>query len=184
MKHKACLILLCSVLLVLCNACNDIPGLFEVRVTVMDADSWTPEDHSLDNVEGAVAMLFKDSDRLLEGAARGGSSDETGTAVIVNVSEGLYYLEVSKDDQSNTLFREVRDNRSLAFVIDGIVHNQEMADNSPHFQGRPTVPGDVIIIDVNADGILNDLDKIMGQGIYISRDQDVTVYIASESRYE
>ncbi len=45
------------------------------------------------------------------------------------------------------------------YQTNGIYKDQESADAGPSFQGSPNLAGDVIFVDLNGDGNINDIDK-------------------------
>lgn len=169
--------------LLLCQSCNDIPGTHQVRVTVLDAGSWSPDNRNCSVVEEALVLLFNESDKFTKNAAPGGISDASGIALVTNRTTGVYYLEVTKDNSSNILDHEVQNESSVGFVVIGVVKTQEEAEGLPLQNGKKLVPGDVIIQDVNADGVINKYDKTPGFRIDVSGDLNITVYIADQDLF-
>lgn len=173
-----------AVLLFGCFSCNDIPGTYQVRVTVLDADTWSPENSSCSVAEGALVLLFDESDMLLKEAAPGDVSDAAGVALVTNRLSGAYYLEVTKDNSANVISREEQNGYNIGYVIVGVVRNPAEAEILPLQFGKRLVPGDVIIRDANSDGVINELDKILGYRIDVSGNQDYTIYIADQDSFK
>jgi hypothetical protein len=178
-KKISKLIALPILLLTVCIGCNDVPGTNQIRVTVLDADSWSPDNIKCSVVDEALVLLLSEYNMSM-GAAPGGVSDETGVAIIENRPNGEYFIKAEKDSSSNVLDQEVRNGNIIGYVVIGVVKTMEEAESLPLQFGKRLAPGDVIILDTNSDGIINKLDKTYGNRIDVSGDQDYIVYIVNQ----
>lgn len=118
--------------------------------TIKDGTSWTMENPTLADAEGATVNLFGS-----QGAFDNGTPDFTATSnadgnvVFNDLENGTYFLVVSKNDLGNLI-----DN----FLIDGVFQTQEEIDGGAIHPGTPQ-PGDFKLADINGDGLITDDDK-------------------------
>ena len=172
---------------------NPNSDIRDITITVYNAEEWsynTPQPYC----SGAVVKLISLQHTFTE------MTDEEGKAVFKDFEVNIYEIQVTKDNLSNILDK---DTSGKGFVAIGIFQSQQEIDN---YSLQPDAnPGDLKIhdlnndnriddndrvsetfyvpyIDMNADLIINELDKVIinnqgEMGYQIKENLDMDIYI-------
>jgi len=173
---------------------NPNPDFLGITITVYNAEEWSYETPQ-PVCSGAVVKLISSSNSLTE------LTDEEGKAFFKDFEIGIYEIQVAKDNLSNIFDK---DTSGRGFVATGIFQNQQEIDN--YAIQLSANPGDLKIhdmnndnkiddndrvsetfyvpyIDMNADLIINELDKVIindkgEMGYKIKANLDMDIYIS------
>ncbi len=137
----------------------------QIILTIQDATSWTPENHNLSIVPGAIAKLYAS-----QASFDSDSPDYTATSDVNGIvnfyvpnQTQLYYLVVEKGDLSN-----IKD----GWVIIAVIDNEEEYLSTPYQPGKYI--GGVLLCDFSGDAIVGNLDRIWHDIIYVYENQNTT----------
>lgn len=127
-----------------------------ITFLVKDASTWSIENPDIDGAEGASVKIYADLNAFesntpeLELIA-----DDEGKAEFTGTPGRSYYFLVSKDSKTN-----IPD----GYLITGVFQTQEELDGGADQSAvqTDTKVGSVKIQDTNADGVINEMDKISG----------------------
>jgi len=135
-----------------------------IVLTIEDATSWTPENHNLSIVPDATAKLYASQssfeNNLPDFTA---TSDANGTVEFNVPVQEQYFLVVEKADLSN-----IKDD----YVIGGVFNDQSEIDSWPTQAGAQV--GGLKYYDFNSDGLVNSMDQIGHDIIYVYENQTTT----------
>lgn len=154
--------------------------MHELIIFVRDVDSWTPINPEGDLVVGASVKLLDINNPDKAVPLYEGMTDSNGKLVINDVSEGNYFVYIVKGEQSNIIAKEILHGEEVGYAISGIFQSQAEIDQNVTLPG--TVPGGPILIDVNADGILNTNDKTFGNIVTIMGPVEDTFFISGKNK--
>lgn len=162
-----------NLILVTENIITMVPKDLSAEFTIKDGTSWTPANQGLDVASDATIKLFADQasfDNGIPDFIR--ISDESGIVKFYNMPEGVYLMLVEKDDLSNIV---------NGYLVAGVYQNEAEIAFGPIQEGATV--GGLKYTDVNADGIINDDDKIYHDAITIVNHQVVseTITIGMDS---
>ena len=158
MKNYIFLIFCLSIILISCEKDNEESNssVTQLTITVYNATDWSVSQTS-PLCNGATVNLITSSDTI------SGISGEDGKVVFNDLEVGTYNIIVTKGDLSNLIEKDAATNRG--YIAIGIF--QSMAEISDYTNDlgellQPDAePGDLKIVDVNADGIINSDDKVL-----------------------
>lgn len=129
-----------------------------VNVSVYNASSWTPENPTLDLVEGASVYVANDSLSFTN------ITNSEGIAKFENLALGTYHVKVSHEDMGNLVDTETSNGIALGYLIDGVFRTQTEIDNSAQ---QDAEVGGFKFMDANGDGTITSYDKVGGKLITI-----------------
>jgi hypothetical protein len=145
---------------------------FEVRrttieFTVRDGKSWTPQNYMMNVVGGATVNLYETrSDVTANVVKYTAVTDQAGKAIIPVAFRNYFY----------TVQKETAKNIYNGFLITGVFQTQEEVNSSPRQFPYPSA-GSVRFADVNADGVINDADKINSGTVETVQHENVAVTV-------
>lgn len=156
MKKNIYLAALCLLSAVSCSKTNEplTSVKNELKVKVYSTASWNSTSNKMDSVEGVTVSLISDS------ATVSAVTDNKGIATFSGVKQKVYYLLASKADLSNLINKTTLNNKIVGNLIIGVYSSQGDISTSASYSNA--VVGGVKLSDVNADGIINDNDKVQG----------------------
>lgn len=141
-----------------------------VKFTVYDCTNRSAENPTSKLAPGTKISIFKavsDGKELFDEI----TSDENGEAFLYGYRDIEYHFLADKNGAVNIL---------NGYIVNGIFESQEDVDNNP-VQNQPSQIGDLKFMDANADGIVDENDKVdyrkIGE-IPESGRKEINVYIA------
>ena len=151
MKNYIFLIFWLSIILISCEMDTEESNssVSQLTITVYNATDWSVSQTS-PLCNGATVNLIT-------------SSSDDGKVVFNDLEVGTYNIVVTKGDLSNLIEKDAGTNRG--YIASGIFQSMaEISDYTNDLGGllQPDAePGDLKIVDVNADGIINSDDKVL-----------------------
>jgi hypothetical protein len=167
-------------------SCEEKADITKLNITVRDATTWTLENNMGTLVPGATVMLFQPnitdfgiSDFTKNQPDFKGVTDENGQITFNIILLKYLFIIVEKDNLSNLIDPEIENNRTKGYIVISLFQDQADIDGSAS-QSNATVGG-IKIWDVNADGVINSNDKIVGFLMNLSSDVDYSIYITDKN---
>lgn len=133
-----------------------------LTVTVWNSLKWSPEKPGSEVEAGVTVSLYAShADYVLGLALATQETNAEGKAVFSDLEGGTtYYIFAQKGDLSNIFHRSAEPVNGVyvGFLPDGLFQTQEEVDN--HASQSDAVPGNFRYVDLNADGVINNDDKV------------------------
>lgn len=143
-----------------------------VKFTVFDCTNRSAENPTSELAPNTKISIFKDvsgEKELIEEL----TSDENGEAFLYGYRDNVYYFLADKNGAVNLIDE---------YIIIGTFKNQQDIDNHPP-QKQPSQIGDLIFMDANGDGLVNEYDKVdylIIRNIPESEIKEIKIYISKE----
>jgi hypothetical protein len=136
----------------------------QILLTIRDATSWTLENHNLSTVPNAIVKLYASQSSFNNNLPDFTETSDINGIVKLNVPiQEQYFLIVEKGDLSNI---------KNGYIITGVFNDQAEINAYPHLPGVNI--GGLKYEDYNADGVINALDQIWHDVIYVYENQTTT----------
>ncbi|PXV65017.1 putative outer membrane starch-binding protein [Dysgonomonas alginatilytica] len=126
-------------------------------------EKWSPENNTeaMKAKEATIKIYNQISSSLVATL----TTDTAGRAAFNLVSDQTYYYTVEKGDQK-TLYK--------GFSVGGIITTREQAESLPAYPaGYNKMPGGLVLMDLNADGKIDDNDKMPNAYISIAGQNEI-----------
>ncbi len=142
------------------TAVNDEPQSTSLEITVWDATQWSAAKPKGDlAIDAWVSLYLSQKDYADSIPAIEGRTDINGKIIFKKVSAGVYYIKVTHGSKSNIFNRSAKQNGLYAgYANAGVFQNQSEINAAATQAGA--APGDFKWVDVNADGVINNDDRI------------------------
>lgn len=167
MKKLLLIHLLAFLILVPFSSCIKNPPPFAiVKITVVDGNSWTSSNTTMNLVSGATVKLYNTQTEIINNAAPAytATTDQAGNAVIPVAYKSIYFFTVEKGNAKNVI---------NGFLIIGIFQTQAEIQSSAFQIPFPTI-GSPKFNDTNGDGKIDASDKIYADYIDLIQGQIVS----------
>lgn len=130
-----------------------------LEITIWDATLWTATKPKGELAANALVTLYKSQKDYADSIpTQQGTTDATGKVVFKAVNPGVYYIKVDQGAKTNIFNRFKQNGLYIGFANGGIFQNQAQVTTGPALAG--TAPGDFKWVDINADGVINDNDRV------------------------
>jgi hypothetical protein len=159
-------------------SCEKKADTYKVTFEIHNAETITIEGDLGTVVSGAIVKLYKNKTTDNDKPDFEGTTDQNGLITFNVLISGEYIIVIEKDEMSNIIMQEIKNNLTIGYVINGVFMNQEEIDNSIQ---HGAAPFDIKFCDINADSILNNQDKAPGNYIDITTDSLCTFYIGNKN---
>ncbi len=135
--------------------------LGETRIVVWDATQWTPATPNGTLSVGAIVKLYSSQKDFTNNTPyRQSQTNSEGLAILKDLPEGKYFLEVSYGDKSNLFQKSATPINGYYVGLRAIGIFQSQEEINVTFEQLEANPGDFKFFDQNADGVINEDDKI------------------------
>ncbi|GAB3659302.1 hypothetical protein GCM10028791_32700 [Echinicola sediminis] len=155
----------------------------ETKISVRDLSEWNPENpNGVPSNDATVSLYRSQEDFTNNTPFVQVKTNTSGVAIFKSLSEGNYFLEVTKGDKSNLFQKSTEPVNGYYMGLKpiGVFRSQEEI-NSTLAQADAGL-GDFRFSDQNADGVINEEDKVPLPIDQLSTDQrELTVYIGYSS---
>jgi hypothetical protein len=157
MKKPIFFLLCVTLVLVSCDTKdeNSEPENSDMTITVYNVEEWSVT--SPQPVCSGAFVELKSATHTLTA-----TTNDEGEAVFENFEANRYTIEITKDDMSNLIDKDIS---GRGFVAIGIFQNHAEIDDYTNIFGdlmQPgAVPGDIKIFDSNWDYIIDERDKVL-----------------------
>ncbi len=144
-----------------------------VKFTVFDCTNRTEESPIAELASNTNISIFNENESGEKQAIEEITTDENGEAFLYGYRDIMYYFLANKNGAVNII---------NGYIVNGIFESQEDIDNYPP-QNQPSQIGDLIFMDANGDGRVNEDDRVdymRTWGIPETGIKEFKIYIAKE----
>ncbi|MDN3671036.1 carboxypeptidase-like regulatory domain-containing protein [Echinicola jeungdonensis] len=133
----------------------------ETRIEVWDATQWTSGTPTgVPSSNATVSLYRSQKDFTNNNPYTQSQTNANGVAIFKGLTVGNYFLEVSKGDKSNLFQKSPAPINGYYMGLKPIGIFQSQAEINSAMEQPEASPGDIKFFDQNADGLINDYDKI------------------------
>ncbi len=174
-------ILILAIILFSITSCDLLQSGNRLKIEVIDANTWSPEDPVGVGTEGASVMLLDIDNPDKNNPLHETVTNSSGFAEFEEIPDGDYYVYIEKGSLSNLVQQEIKDGTIVGFLISGMFQSQAEVETS--IQPGASV-GAPKLLDYNGDLNYDVNDKEPGKRISLSHYEEFTCLIAEKILFD